>query len=105
MSTRRSTSAFIFLVTTAVVFFAVFADAARLRALHSPTIALKRDLVGRLQLTDLCLFTEARYTRHPSQADLFSAFMDHPFAFEHFPSGSLIPPPPTLLDAHETLAR
>jgi hypothetical protein len=42
------------------------------------------------------LFTEARYTRHPSQADLHSAFQDHPMAFEHFPTGSLIGPPPHL---------
>jgi hypothetical protein len=50
-------------------------------------------LAGELMLTDLCLFTEARYTRHPSLADLHSAFQDHPFSLEHFPSGSLISPP------------
>jgi len=49
--------------------------------------------VRELQLTDLCLFTEARYTRHLSQADLFSAFQDHPMSLEHFPSGSLVLPP------------
>jgi hypothetical protein len=52
-----------------------------------------RIMVNRLQLTDLCLFTEARYTRHPSMADLHSAFQDHPMALEHFPSGSLVTPP------------
>lgn len=57
-----------------------------------------RRLVRELQLTDLCLFTEARYTRHPSQADLHTAFQDHPMALEHFPSGSLIPPPKHLRD-------
>lgn len=51
------------------------------------------ELVRVLQLTDLSLFTEARYTRHLSQADLYSAFQDHPMAFEHFPSGSLTRPP------------
>jgi hypothetical protein len=50
-------------------------------------------LVRRLDLTDLCLFPEARYTRHPSQADLFAPFQDHPTALEHFPSGSVVPPP------------
>lgn len=52
-----------------------------------------RALVERYGLTDLALFCEARYTRHPSQADLHSAFQDHPGAFEHFPSGTLLPPP------------
>jgi hypothetical protein len=50
-------------------------------------------LAKELMLTDLCLFTEARYTRHPSMADLHSAFQDHPFSLEHFPSGSFISPP------------
>jgi hypothetical protein len=40
------------------------------------------------------LFTEARYTRHRSQADLHAAFQDHPGALEHFPTGSLVGPPP-----------
>lgn len=54
----------------------------------------QRDLVSRLGLTDLSLSSEARYTRHISQADLFSAFQDFPAAFEHFPSGSVILPRP-----------
>jgi hypothetical protein len=49
-------------------------------------------LTENLTLTDLCLFTEARYTRHPSQADLRAPFQDHPAALEHFPSGSLVRP-------------
>jgi hypothetical protein len=53
----------------------------------------RMQVVQKLQLTDLCLFTEARYTRHLSQADGFAPFQDHPMAFEHFPSGSLILPP------------
>lgn len=53
-------------------------------------------LVRQLRLTDLCLFTEARYTRHPSMADVHAPFQDHPVAFEHFPSGSLVTPPATL---------
>ena len=51
-------------------------------------------LVRRLGLTDLALFTEARYTRHPSQADRFTPFQEHPSSLEHFPSGSLAAPPP-----------
>jgi len=57
----------------------------------APAIAERSALVRSLDLTDLALFTEARYTRHPSQADLHSPFQDHPFALEHFPTGSLVP--------------
>jgi hypothetical protein len=53
-------------------------------------------VVQTLGLTDLCLFTEARYTRHPSQADLYSAFQDHPVSLEHFPTGSIASPPAAL---------
>ena len=50
-------------------------------------------LVSWLGLTDLALMTESRYTRHPSQADIHTAFQDHPAALDHFPSGSLMAPP------------
>ena len=53
----------------------------------------RKGLVRELQLTDLCLFTEASYTRHPTQADLHTPFQDHPMSLEHFPSGSVVMPP------------
>lgn len=61
------------------------------------------DVVKNLELTDLCLFTEARYTRHLSQADLHSAFQDHPLSLEHFPAGSIAGPPPGLRRLHGQL--
>lgn len=68
-------------------------DAAARRRDETGTAA-RAAMVRRLQLTDLVLTTEARYTRHPSQADLFAPFQDHPHALDHFPSGSVIAPPP-----------
>jgi hypothetical protein len=66
---------------------------------QSETTRLSRNraLVTALDLTDLALFNDARYTRNPSQADLHSAFQDGPLTFEHFPTGSLVPPPVSLL--------
>lgn len=61
-------------------------------AAYTKTIPAKRQLVKQLGLTDLSLWSEARYTRHPSQADLFTAFQDYPGAFDHFPAGSIIGP-------------
>ncbi|MDA8432078.1 MAG: hypothetical protein M0Z60_03835 [Nitrospiraceae bacterium] len=55
-----------------------------------------RDLSGitaALKLTDISFSDDARYTRNPSQADIFSAFQDYPGSIEHFPSGSVTPPP------------
>ena len=66
---------------------------------HRNRIAAEKRLIHALEITDLSLFTEARYTRHPTQSDLHSAFQDHPMALEHFPSGSLISPPDHLKDS------
>jgi hypothetical protein len=68
-----------------------FVQASLASRMASPLIEKRAALVAELSLTDLALFTEARYTRHPSQADLHSAFQDHPMALDHFPSGSLVP--------------
>jgi len=57
------------------------------------TLARKSALVRRLSLTDLCLFTEANYTRHLSMADLSTPFQDAPVSLEHFPTGALVEPP------------
>lgn len=64
----------------------------------------KAGLVTTLKLTDLCLFPEARYARHPSQADWHAAFQDHPLSLEHFPAGSFTAPPKNLgRNIHESL--
>ncbi len=61
-----------------------------------PELGRMRAMVQRLELTDLCLFTEASYTRHLTQADLHTPFQSNPLSLEHFPSGSLLQPPPML---------
>jgi len=60
----------------------------------------ERAAVQRFGLTDLCLATEATYTRNPALADRFAAFQNHPSAIEHFPSGTIILPPPHIKDTH-----
>jgi hypothetical protein len=52
-----------------------------------------REITSVLKLTDMSFADDARYTRNPSQADIFSAFQDYPGSIEHFPSGSVTPPP------------
>lgn len=105
MKPRPSSVAFAILGLAAAGFAAAFLDAAGLRARGAAQLEARAALAGRLGLTDLALFTEARYTRHPSQADLHSAFQDHPVALEHFPTGSLLPPPAALIAHHERLDR
>jgi len=50
-------------------------------------------LVSVLGLSDLALSTEARYIRHLSLSDVFSAFQDVPCGLDFLPSGSFYPPP------------
>lgn len=55
---------------------------------HAKRVERQQQIVAALGLTDICVATEARYTRHPAISDPVSPFMDHPGAVEHFPSGS-----------------
>ena len=89
----RRSSAFLILTAGLVALSAIAsAHAVYRRRSSGREIEAKQILVRRLGLTDICLFTEASYTRHPSQADAFTPFQDHPLSFEHFPSGSFVPP-------------
>ncbi|MDP1634022.1 MAG: hypothetical protein Q8L69_04995, partial [Gallionellaceae bacterium] len=72
MHSRRSHRAFAFFALCLALFLLTFADAAMRRDAGARVLAANERLVAQLGLTDLCLFTEARYTRHPSQADLQS---------------------------------
>ena len=74
----------------------MLADAAVSRRLDEGVVRQRRAIVGTLTLTDLCLSTETRSTRHPSLADLHTPFQDHPLALDRFPSGSLMVLPPHL---------
>ena len=89
---RRSSRALAVVGLLGTVFVATFADAVWLRAGRAPARPQAAEMVRRLGLTDLCRVTEARYTRHLSQADLNTAFQDHPLSLEHFPSGSFTQP-------------
>jgi len=93
----RKSSIFLWSITVEALLLAVFlAHAVFSTGAQQANLEEKAALVRKLKLTDLCLFTEARYTRHLSQADLNTAFQDHPLSLEHFPSGSFTLPPERL---------
>jgi hypothetical protein len=90
---RKSTVFVFFIASSFMLSAALLLHALQSRISSEATLTANAEMVKNLQLTDLCLFTEARYTRHPAMADLHSPFQDHPFALDHFPSGSLVSPP------------
>jgi hypothetical protein len=93
---RKSDVFFSSLAVGVLLMGLIFLDAAVSQRLDRAVVRERREIVKVLSLTDLCLFTEARYTRHPSLADLHTPFQDHPLALEHFPSGALMALPPHL---------
>jgi len=90
---RNSTLFFYCLSAEVLVLSLLLVHASIREDAEQDSLSEKSALVKRLGLTDLCLFTEARYTRHLSQADLNTPFQDHPLSLEHFPSGSFTQPP------------
>lgn len=93
---RMSTLFFLFLALQIALLALMAVHAVSRNYSAMPQISEKRMMVRQYGLTDLCLFTEARYTRHPTLADLHSSFQDGPLSIEHFPSGALAGPPPAL---------
>jgi len=96
---RKSAVLFICLGGLFALLLLTALDAAVRGRVEDERLALMARQVRELELTDLSLFTEARYTRHLSQADRHTPFQDHPMALEHFPSGSLLAPPDLLRPA------
>jgi len=80
----------VMLVSLTLLAYTLYSNSA---AAKHRQIMRNREMAGALLLTDLALWTEARYTRNPSQADFFTPFQDFPAAVEHFPAGSLVVPP------------
>jgi len=93
---RKSNFFLIGLAICTILLLLMFVHAFFKREAEAKFIQEKSEMVRMLGLTDLCLFTEASYTRHLSQADLHTPFQDSPMSFEHFPSGSIAAPPPSL---------
>ncbi|MCC2112731.1 MAG: hypothetical protein KDJ16_11915 [Hyphomicrobiales bacterium] len=90
---RRSTLVFTLIAGLGVALAGTMVHARLSGAAAGARLEETGRLVAALGLSDLALFTEARYTRHPTMADLHTPFQDHPVSFEHFPSGTLVPPP------------
>jgi len=81
----------ILLIIILVLFFvdgSLFIHSQRLKEELRSDEEIQKIAVAGLGLTDLCVATEARYTRHPAVSDPMAPFMDHPGALEHFPTGS-----------------
>jgi len=93
---RKSNVFLLWLAASIFVLFIVFVHAHFRRLNDAPFLKERMRMVEKYGLTDLCLFTDAQYTRNPAITDFATPFQDHPSSMEHFPSGSIIGPPPHL---------
>lgn len=100
---RKSAVFLIYLALNLILVGLMFVHAGLARKAATKSLPEKSDLVRRLGMTDLCLFTEASYTRHLAQASVFTPFQDGPSLPDHFPSGGLVSPPQTLRKPNEKL--
>ncbi len=71
---RKSDTFLTFIALCAALMLVAFLHSQVAKESAAKSVELRARMVRHLELTDLCLFTEARYTRHPSQADRHTAF-------------------------------
>ena len=90
---RKSSCFFAILLLLLLTFAALFPHARQRQKADARSLDTMAGMVRELGITDLCLFTEASYTRHITQTDLRTPFQELPLSLEHFPSGSLMLPP------------
>ena len=100
---RKSDGFGLFIGSGMLLLVAILLQAHFVMRADLPLLQQKAAVVKNLGLTDLCLSTEARYTRHLSQSDWHAAFQTHPLAQDHFPSGSVLGPPKTLKKSHDQI--
>jgi len=90
---RKSYLFFMFVFLCLLLMIGLFAESDRAVSGFDRTVRDLGEITSSLKLTDISFSNDARYTRNPSQTDVFSAFQDYPGSIEHFPSGSVIAPP------------
>jgi hypothetical protein len=100
---RKSNLFLLYIAVNLLLLLLIFVHASFKSRADERFLIEKRRMVKKIGLTDLCLFTEASYTRQLSQADLHTPFQDHPLSLEHFPSGSILSPPPVIKGINDKL--
>ena len=100
MGSRKSDFFLFYVLANVCILAAFFAFGHHRVESETASLSEKADMVRRVGLTDLCLFTEARYTRNLSLTDRNTPFQDYPFSLDFFPSGAIVEPP-AHLRSHE----
>ena len=89
---RKADKFLLFILVNILLLVLMFVHATMRTEANLPCLQNKVKIINYLGITDLCLSTEAAYTRHPSQSDWHSPFQSHPLALEYFPTGAIVTP-------------
>jgi hypothetical protein len=85
------------LALSIILFEGIAVVALILYGMRDPTYAkrleMERSATQTLLLTDLCVCTESRHTRHISLPEPLAPFQDLPGFHDHFPSSTFLSPP------------
>ncbi len=87
---RKADKFLLFLLGNLLLFALMFVHATIRTEANLSCLQNEAKIINYLGITDLCLSTEAAYTRHPSQSDWHSPFQSHPLALEYFPTGAIV---------------
>lgn len=91
-SLRKADKFLLFVLGNLLLLGLMFVHATIRTETNLPRLQNEAKIIKYLGITDLCLSTEAAYTRHPSQSDWHAPFQSHPLALEHFPTGAIVLP-------------
>jgi len=89
---RKSSVFLLYLTGNTLILLSLYSQALYHQSRAEQLLKDNTELVKKYEITDLCLFTEASYTRHFTQSDRHTPFQDSPLGLEHFPSGSFLVP-------------
>ena len=89
----KTTPARIFLIVTVVqMVVLVLLFVLPFKGVRQTNYVQKQRVLQRFSLTDYCLSTESRHTRHINFPEIIAPFQDLPGYHDHFPSSSFFKP-------------
>lgn len=83
-----------FVTVMLIVIFTFFVFYSRAVVSNDQRLSQEAEIVRLLHITDMCVATESRHTRHIALPEPAAAFQDIPGFLDHFPTSTFFWPPP-----------
>lgn len=89
---------YIFVTVMLMVIFTVFVFYSHTVVSNDQRLPEQAKIVRLLHITDMCVTTESRHTRHIALPEPAAPFQDIPGFLDHFPTSTFFWPPPQLIN-------